>query len=289
MAVVLSSDDSSYFRPTSLRRSHSQNAFPDTSSTYHHQSSSSKIPGSYQPSSKPYSDSPPSSAPSSPRTGHAESTDLSYASTPASTFSFASDFDDTLAVHDDEEEEFGYPSFFPEKLFIQPEIHHDDNLEPPPSPRTGASYTVSPADQDSSDNTSRPGSPECAEHAEDDTAVTTKPTRQVDYLSHDWREEDIWSSWRYIVARRGEFANSTRLENASWRTWMKSKNNLKTISPETLNWYVLRPIRNYSRLHHLGSRIAMSPGSTALFSQGQPTYTSPRPSRLVPPCLRPTL
>jgi hypothetical protein len=28
------------------------------------------------------------------------------------------------------------------------------------------------------------------------------------------------------------------LENASWRTWMKAKNNLKTISPESLNWFV---------------------------------------------------
>lgn len=239
MAVVLPSDDSSYFRPSSsLRRSHSQTTFADTPSTYRQaaSSASSNTAASYQPASKHYSDSPPSSAPSSPRVGHIESTDLSCASTPASTFSFASDFDDNLAVHDDsEEEEFGYPSFFPDKLFIQPEIHHDDNLEPPPSPRTGDSYTVSPADQ-SSDNTSRPGTPECGEHAEDDTAVTTKPTRQVDYLSHDWREEDIWSSWRYIVSRRGEFSNSTRLENASWRTWMKSKNNLKTISPETLNW-----------------------------------------------------
>lgn len=259
MAVVLPSDDSSYFRSSSsLRRSHSQTTFSDSPATYRHASSpnaSSKGPHphshSYHSSGKPFSDSPPSSASSSPRVAHAESTDLSCASTPASTFSFASDFDDTLAVHDDsEEEEFGYPSFFPDKLFINPEIHPDDNLEPPPSPRTGDSYTVSPADQDSSENTSRPGTPDFGEHAEDDTAVTTKPTRQVDYLSHDWREEaDIWSSWRYIVARRGEFSNSTRLENASWRTWMKSKNNLKTISPETLNWFVPHRPLDISQAH----------------------------------------
>jgi hypothetical protein len=30
-----------------------------------------------------------------------------------------------------------------------------------------------------------------------------------------------------------------RLENASWRTWAKQRNKLKTISPETLNWSVL--------------------------------------------------
>jgi hypothetical protein len=33
--------------------------------------------------------------------------------------------------------------------------------------------------------------------------------------------------------------NAARLENASWRTWLKAKNNLKTVSPETLNWYVI--------------------------------------------------
>lgn len=91
---------------------------------------------------------------------------------------------------------------------------------------------------ESSESTSRPETPELTEHADDDTAIATKPSRQVDYLSHDWREEDIWTSWRYIVTRRGEFANSARLENASWRTWMKAKHNLKTISPESLNWYV---------------------------------------------------
>ncbi|SGZ41280.1 uncharacterized protein HGUI_03480 [Hanseniaspora guilliermondii] len=30
--------------------------------------------------------------------------------------------------------------------------------------------------------------------------------------------------------------NASRLENASWRTWAKARNNLKTVSPEILNW-----------------------------------------------------
>lgn len=38
------------------------------------------------------------------------------------------------------------------------------------------------------------------------------------------------------MSRRGQYANSERLENASWRTWMKARNNLRTISPESLNW-----------------------------------------------------
>ncbi|KAJ4177668.1 protein phosphatase regulator [Fusarium falciforme] len=133
-----------------------------------------------------------------------------------------------------------FPSFSREKLYVHAEIHPDDNLELPPSPRTGGSYTVSPSDhensEEASDETSRPGILRHGEHTEDDTAVSSRPSRQVDYLSHDWREEDIWSSWRYIVTRRGEFSNSARLENASWRSWIKAKNNLKTISPESLNW-----------------------------------------------------
>lgn len=63
------------------------------------------------------------------------------------------------------------------------------------------------------------------------------PSRQVDYLSHDWQEPDIWSSWRYIRKEKAGYPqNAARLENASWRTWAKSKYKLKTISPETLNW-----------------------------------------------------
>ncbi|KAH1337664.1 hypothetical protein KXV68_000499 [Aspergillus fumigatus] len=72
--------------------------------------------------------------------------------------------------------------------------------------------------------------------AADDTSVEEEPTRHVDYLSHEWKEEDIWASWKYVVCRRDIYSNGARLENASWRTWAKLKNNLGTVSPETLNW-----------------------------------------------------
>ena len=72
----------------------------------------------------------------------------------------------------------------------------------------------------------------------DDSSVTTLPTGQVDYLSHQWREEDVWSSWKNMTRQKNAIANGTRLENASWRTWWKQRNKLKTISPETLNWFV---------------------------------------------------
>ncbi|KAJ7117841.1 hypothetical protein C8R44DRAFT_708169, partial [Mycena epipterygia] len=70
----------------------------------------------------------------------------------------------------------------------------------------------------------------------DDSALVTLPRGQVDYLSHDWAEEDVWRSWRNMTRQKNEIANGMRLENASWRTWWKQRNKLKTVTPETLNW-----------------------------------------------------
>ncbi|KAF9006159.1 hypothetical protein BDQ17DRAFT_1324922 [Cyathus striatus] len=39
-----------------------------------------------------------------------------------------------------------------------------------------------------------------------------------------------------MTRQKNEIANGVRLENASWRTWWKQRNKLKTITPETLNW-----------------------------------------------------
>ncbi|CCM06363.1 uncharacterized protein FIBRA_08620 [Fibroporia radiculosa] len=72
--------------------------------------------------------------------------------------------------------------------------------------------------------------------APDDSSFSTLPDGQVDYLSHEWREEDVWRSWRNMTRQKNAIANGMRLENASWRTWWKQRNKLKTISPETLNW-----------------------------------------------------
>lgn len=71
----------------------------------------------------------------------------------------------------------------------------------------------------------------------DDSGITTRlPSICVDYLSHEWGEEDVWTSWKAMTKHKSEIANGVRLENASWRTWAKQRGNLKTISPETLNW-----------------------------------------------------
>ncbi|KAJ2918652.1 hypothetical protein MD484_g1794, partial [Candolleomyces efflorescens] len=70
----------------------------------------------------------------------------------------------------------------------------------------------------------------------DDSALSTRPRAQVDYLSHEWQEEDVWRSWRKMTRQKNEITNGIRLENASWRTWWKQRNKLKTVTPETLNW-----------------------------------------------------
>ncbi|SDA02842.1 BZ3500_MvSof-1268-A1-R1_Chr11-1g03183 [Microbotryum saponariae] len=71
----------------------------------------------------------------------------------------------------------------------------------------------------------------------DDSGITTRlPSICVDYLSHDWAEDDVWASWKAMTKHKAEIANGVRLENASWRTWAKQRGKLKTISPETLNW-----------------------------------------------------
>lgn len=77
-------------------------------------------------------------------------------------------------------------------------------------------------------------SPDLIPH--DDTDLVAEPSRHVDYLSHEWDVSDISKSWRYVIQRRKDVANAARLENASWRTWAQRRSNLKTISPEEVNW-----------------------------------------------------
>lgn len=74
--------------------------------------------------------------------------------------------------------------------------------------------------------------------APDDNDVESRSSViNVDYLSHNWEEEaDVWASWRYTTKNKNDISHGVRLENASWRTWWKQRNHLKTISPETLNW-----------------------------------------------------
>ncbi|KAI9838656.1 MAG: hypothetical protein M1819_004970 [Sarea resinae] len=131
----------------------------------------------------------------------------------------------------DEDDQIVFPSYDDVGYYDRPE-----DPEPPSSPPTETSCGSTSHSSSTTTNASRPDSPDPIIVAEDDTAVRSLPSRHVDYLSHDWREEDIWSSWRHIVSKRKVYGNTSRLENASWRTWAKSKYQLRTISPETLNW-----------------------------------------------------
>ncbi len=76
------------------------------------------------------------------------------------------------------------------------------------------------------------------ERTKDDISVVEHPTRNVDYLSHDWRETELLACWKHLASTRKQHEKIDRLENATWRSWAKIKYGLKTISPQTFNWYV---------------------------------------------------
>ncbi|KAF8467741.1 hypothetical protein BDZ91DRAFT_125112 [Kalaharituber pfeilii] len=136
-----------------------------------------------------------------------------------------------LCDYEDEEKDIDFPVFDYAET-ITPDASPD--LDPSPSLFSSESCTSA-----SSSTVSPPNSPEPEQPlfiALDDNTIKREPSRHVDYLSHDWKEEDIWSSWRYMVGKRNVYQNSARLENASWRTWAKAKYKLKTLSPEKLNW-----------------------------------------------------
>jgi len=246
MAVVLPSEERDLFSPSPLRRSHSQSKFASSSSKgFHKSASTSRIDQLFHENRQrlpiqcvAVPDPSPSSSPSSPAdtpdTVHVESEiDPSYASTPATSLSLDGQYEDEGLNQDHDSLLLSEYADNPYFMFDDSEDFETD-LNPHQSE---SSYAISPPD-DTPPSITRPASPVAGEHAEDDTAVKQHPTQHVDYLSHNWREEDIWSSWRYITTKRREFANAPRLENASWRTWMKAKYGLKTVSPETLNWYV---------------------------------------------------
>ncbi|KIW47757.1 uncharacterized protein PV06_00422 [Exophiala oligosperma] len=214
----------------------------------------SKQTPSYSPHdfSRMFPDSTPSTAPSSPQLTYTSSSRRdSYSSTPASCLSLERD-----TVEDDitEEDDMAFPAFenslIPHKSYQSP-AEQEDITSQVPSP--------APTDDDLSLPTK----------TKDDHAVKPEPTRHVDYLSHEWKEEDIWKSWSYVSHRRRSLTNGTRLENASWRSWMKAKNRLKTISPETLNW-----------LKDCDVTWLYGPLQTIRSTSPSTEQTSPPPSRL---------
>lgn len=72
----------------------------------------------------------------------------------------------------------------------------------------------------------------------DDTTIQDEPTHHVDYLTHPWSEEDVWSTWQYVLSKRSTLTAAARLENASWRCWGKCRNGGLTVPAEKIDWYV---------------------------------------------------
>jgi hypothetical protein len=157
---------------------------------------------------------------------------MPYSSTSARDISTLSDYDEGIYLIEPSAER----SWLPQSLIDRVLVASTDGPERHPNLRAGDSCSASSVDRDNPADTSTRDSPEFQERDEDDTAIIAQPWMNVGSISNDWKEEDIWSSWKYITNRRGEHSNSARLENTCWRTWTKYKNNLKTVSPETLNW-----------------------------------------------------
>ena len=176
-----------------------------------------------------YSSSLSSSAPSSPRLmSHDLSSLPSCSSTPASSLSLR----DQFCIEDEVHVQYPSDASESETESSEEEDDDDDDLTPSNSPpKSGYSDVRGLSGLDASDHASvKPQS------ASDDIVLENQPSRHVDYLSHEWKEEEIWSSWRHIIGKRRALDNWERLENASWRTWAKSRGRLPTISAETLNW-----------------------------------------------------
>ncbi|KAJ4296237.1 protein phosphatase regulator [Kalmusia sp. IMI 367209] len=145
----------------------------------------------------------------------------SIRSTPASSLSLDTKSEDELSSSDDEG--LAFPAY---RAAEKPK---DADSDAAPSSPLLATDMPSPIHPPAS-------TPDHVPVSEDDTNLRPEPSQHVDYLSHDWKEEDIWSSWRHIVEHRSVYGERSRLENASWRQWAKAQFGLRTVTPESLNW-----------------------------------------------------
>ncbi|OAG08756.1 uncharacterized protein CC84DRAFT_1162621 [Paraphaeosphaeria sporulosa] len=144
----------------------------------------------------------------------------SVQSTPASSLSFGQNSSDESGSSDDEG--LAFPAYGAASR------SNKVDAAPPSNPFL-APVAPSPSDEPAS-------TPDHVPVSEDDTNLRPEPSQHVDYLSYDWKEEDIWSSWRHIVEHRSVYGERSRLENASWRHWAKLQYRLRTVTPESLNW-----------------------------------------------------
>ena len=235
MAQTLSMTSDIGLEHDPLRRSHSQSMLylPKISSNIRIQALSSA------PSSAP-------SSPSSPRPFQNSSTYPSYTTTPSSSVSLDRDCLAESNGSPQQDDDDGFVSFpeYSNDYGSELNPHNDDSLvdeevgevEKPnflPSPFSATAICgimTAPMYHDVH---------RLSPCIEDDTRLGEEPAGQVDYFSKAWKEEDIWSSWRYVVSKRRTYAieDGLRFENASWRSWSKSRFNLPEVGQEIINWY----------------------------------------------------
>ena len=240
MAEVLAPETPDYFSHAPLRRSPRSSPYLVGSPSSFASELQQKFSAAQHTESLSTSS---SSAPPSLHSSHIDLPSASTISTPATSFS--------LDNSESESEEINFPSYGEECYSDS----NDDN-ELSISPKTHSKPRLKSEDAKKPSSTPA-NTPDHNFISEDDTAIRHQPTHHVDYLSHAWREEDIWSSWRHIVSQRKVYGERSRLENASWRTWTKQKYELRTIAPETLNWSVISiPMQSSPTHFKTGSRTA---------------------------------
>lgn len=222
MTEVLTPSPNVPFSIRSLRRNISQPSLYIDTSTSIPCSGADDLP-------RRYSNSLSSSAPSSPRLiSHDLSSFPSCASTPSSSLSLTDPF------FDNKESEIQFPIYdaAEDGASTGDEEEATPSNSPPNLPSLSREIPGKEHTATTAENLCRK-----LQSVGDDLSIKVEPTRHVDYFSYDWEEEDVLSSWRHVVAKRGELDNSERLENAAWRTWCKSRNRLPVVPPQKLNWY----------------------------------------------------
>lgn len=170
---------------------------------------------------------------------HADQSESSRASSLHSESSSSLSLDTRLDESSSEDDALAFPDYSKSRRSYSKTADADEHTDSPSIRITGEQlppFEPHSTTEGSFSNDTPLTTPDPVPISEDDTAVRKEPSHHVDYLSYEWREEDIWSSWRHIVEHRSVYGERSRLENASWRTWAKSQFKLKTVSPETLNW-----------------------------------------------------
>ncbi|OJJ30063.1 hypothetical protein ASPWEDRAFT_699595 [Aspergillus wentii DTO 134E9] len=70
----------------------------------------------------------------------------------------------------------------------------------------------------------------------DDLAIYDNPQSNVDYLSHEWKYEELWPTRRHIRKANLDWAYYCRLENALCRAWMKGRDSRQAFPATGIEW-----------------------------------------------------